>query len=158
MSDSGFLKLPFTLDFIWITGLLCLSYVTLGTPFSWGRTTVTNLWSRKKEAPSQMWKQGMAALDVISTKATVLCRPILLPLTSFVCHFTYKMKNFLSLFFFFQKLPNFIMGLNTMGTRVVVSDIQESFHFVKFKARENHLVIFADDVNPRYVIFCFTRF
>lgn len=61
-------------------------------------------------------------------------------------------------FFFFQKLPNFIMGLNTMGTRVVVSDIQESFHFVKFKARENHLVIFADDVNPRYVIFCFTRF
>ena len=49
------------------------------------------------------------------------------------------------------------MGLNTMGTRVVVSDIQESFHFVKFKARENHLVIFADDVNPRYVIFCFTR-
>lgn len=50
------------------------------------------------------------------------------------------------------------MGLNTMGTRVVVSDIQESFHFVKFKARENHLVIFADDVNPRYVIFCFTRY
>lgn len=36
-----------------------------------------------------------------------------------------------------------------MGTRIVVSDIQESFHFVKYKARENHLVIFADDVNPR---------
>lgn len=39
-----------------------------------------------------------------------------------------------------------------MGTRIVVSDIQESFHFVKYKARENHLVIFADDVNPRYII------
>lgn len=51
--------------------------------------------------------------------------------------------------FCLQKLPNFIMGLNTMGTRIVVSDIQESFHFVKYKARENHLVIFADDVNPR---------
>lgn len=38
-----------------------------------------------------------------------------------------------------------------MGTRIVVSDIQESFHFVKFKPRENHMVIFADDVNPRYL-------
>lgn len=53
------------------------------------------------------------------------------------------------MYFHFQKLPNFIMGLNSMGTRIVVSDIQESFHFVKYKARENHLVIFADDVNPR---------
>ncbi|XP_015777088.1 PREDICTED: splicing factor 3B subunit 3-like [Acropora digitifera] len=51
-----------------------------------------------------------------------------------------------------KKLPNFIMGLNSMGTRIVVSDIQESFHFVKYKARENHLVIFADDVNPRTVV------
>ena len=54
-----------------------------------------------------------------------------------------------TLYFHFQKLPNFIMGLNSMGTRIVVSDIQESFHVVKYKARENHLVIFADDVNPR---------
>ena len=61
------------------------------------------------------------------------------------------LKVVISVFVFFglQKLPNFIMGLNTMGTRIVVSDIQESFHFVKYKARENHLVIFADDVNPR---------
>jgi len=41
-----------------------------------------------------------------------------------------------------------------MGSRIVVSDIQESFHFVKYKARENHLVIFADDVNPRYLLIC----
>lgn len=53
-----------------------------------------------------------------------------------------------------KKLPNFIMGLNSMGTRIVVSDIQESFHFVKYKARENHLVIFADDVNPRWLTCC----
>lgn len=57
-------------------------------------------------------------------------------------------------YFLFQKLPNFIMGLNSMGSRIVVSDIQESFHFVKYKARENHLVIFADDVNPRYLFVC----
>ena len=61
----------------------------------------------------------------------------------------FKSSSFSLRVFFLQKLPNFIMGLNTMGTRIVVSDIQESFHFVKYKARENHLVIFADDVNPR---------
>lgn len=36
-----------------------------------------------------------------------------------------------------------------MGARIVVSDIQESFHFVKYRNRENQLVVFADDVNPR---------
>ena len=50
------------------------------------------------------------------------------------------------------------MGLNTMGSRIVVSDIQESFHFVKYKARENHLVIFADDVNPRSLLICLFNF
>ena len=49
----------------------------------------------------------------------------------------------------FQKLPNFIVNIITMGARIVVSDIQESFHFVKYRNRENQLVVFADDVNPR---------
>jgi len=32
-----------------------------------------------------------------------------------------------------------------------VGDIQESVHFVKFKRRDNQLVIFADETNPRWV-------
>ena len=31
-------------------------------------------------------------------------------------------------------------------------DVQESFHFVRYKARENQLVVFADDINIRYAI------
>lgn len=39
-----------------------------------------------------------------------------------------------------------------MGQRLVVMDVQESFHFVRYKARENQLVVFADDINIRYVL------
>ncbi|EDO49217.1 predicted protein [Nematostella vectensis] len=53
-----------------------------------------------------------------------------------------------------KKLPNFICNINSMGTRIVVSDIQESFHFVKYKPRDNQLVVFADDVNPRWLTCC----
>ena len=38
-----------------------------------------------------------------------------------------------------------------MGSRIVVSDIQESFHFVRYKRQENQLIIFADDTNPRWL-------
>ena len=38
-----------------------------------------------------------------------------------------------------------------MGNRIVVSDIQESFHFVRYKRQENQLIIFADDTNPRWI-------
>jgi hypothetical protein len=31
-------------------------------------------------------------------------------------------------------------------------DVQESFHFVRYKARENQLVVFADDINIRYAL------
>uniref|UniRef100_A0A914BUT0 Cleavage/polyadenylation specificity factor A subunit C-terminal domain-containing protein n=1 Tax=Acrobeloides nanus TaxID=290746 RepID=A0A914BUT0_9BILA len=38
-----------------------------------------------------------------------------------------------------------------MGQRIVVSDNQESIHFLRYKKGENQLVIFADDTTPRYV-------
>ena len=38
-----------------------------------------------------------------------------------------------------------------MGNRIVVSDIQESFHFVRYKRQENQLIIFADDTNPKWI-------
>ena len=38
-----------------------------------------------------------------------------------------------------------------MGNRVVVADIQESFHFVRYKRAENQLIVFADDTNPRWI-------
>ncbi|XP_031565334.1 splicing factor 3B subunit 3-like [Actinia tenebrosa] len=53
-----------------------------------------------------------------------------------------------------KKLPNFIVEIKSMGTRIAVSDVQDSVHLVKYKPRDNHLVIFADDVNPRWVTCC----
>lgn len=50
-----------------------------------------------------------------------------------------------------KHIPNLIVAIHTMGSRIVVSDVQESFHFVKYKRQENQLIIFADDVNPRWI-------
>ena len=36
-----------------------------------------------------------------------------------------------------------------MGNRVYVSDVQEAVHFVRYKAVENQLVIFADETCQR---------
>lgn len=38
-----------------------------------------------------------------------------------------------------------------MGQRVIVGDIQDSFHFVRYKRQENQLIVFADDTNPRWI-------
>lgn len=38
-----------------------------------------------------------------------------------------------------------------MGHRVIVSDVQESFIWVRYKRNENQLIIFADDTHPRWV-------
>lgn len=39
----------------------------------------------------------------------------------------------------------------TMGHRVYVTDVQESFHFVRYKRQENQLIVFADDTHPRWI-------
>ncbi len=48
-----------------------------------------------------------------------------------------------------QHIPYLVVDIKTVGDRVIVSDVQESVHFVKYKRAENQLVIFADDTAPR---------
>ena len=43
------------------------------------------------------------------------------------------------------------MSLHTQGDRIVVGDVQESFHFVKYKYQDNQLIPFADDTLPRWI-------
>ncbi|CAI9716004.1 splicing factor 3B subunit 3 [Octopus vulgaris] len=50
-----------------------------------------------------------------------------------------------------KRIPNFIMSILTLGHRIVVSDIQESINFVRYKRPENQLIVFADDTTPRWV-------
>lgn len=50
-----------------------------------------------------------------------------------------------------KHIPNFVVSIHTMGNRIVVSDIQESFQFVRYKRQENQLIIFADDTSPRWL-------
>ncbi|TFJ87655.1 hypothetical protein NSK_001005 [Nannochloropsis salina CCMP1776] len=55
-----------------------------------------------------------------------------------------------------RNLPNLIVGLQTMGDRIYVSDVLDSVHFVKYRRLENALVIFADDTSPRTITACCT--
>ncbi|PIK57420.1 putative splicing factor 3B subunit 3 [Apostichopus japonicus] len=50
-----------------------------------------------------------------------------------------------------KHIPNFIVNVTSVGQRIVVSDVQESLHFVRYKRQENSLVIFADDTYARWV-------
>ncbi|KAK5795226.1 Splicing factor 3B subunit 3 [Gossypium arboreum] len=47
--------------------------------------------------------------------------------------------------------PNTIISIQTYRDRIYVGDIQESFHFCKYRRDENQLYIFADDVVPRWL-------
>lgn len=47
-------------------------------------------------------------------------------------------------------VPNLIVGLQTQGSRIVVSDISESVTFVVFKPEQNVLLPFADDTLARW--------
>jgi hypothetical protein len=50
-----------------------------------------------------------------------------------------------------QHIPNLIVKIMTSGSRIFVGDVQESWHFIKFKAEQNQMVVFADDTVPRFV-------
>ncbi|ELR57379.1 Splicing factor 3B subunit 3 [Bos mutus] len=50
-----------------------------------------------------------------------------------------------------RHIANYISGIQTIGHRVIVSDVQESFIWVRYKRNENQLIIFADDTYPRWV-------
>lgn len=46
--------------------------------------------------------------------------------------------------------PNLIVGLQTQGSRIVVSDVQESITMVVYKFQENKLILFVDDTVARW--------
>lgn len=47
-------------------------------------------------------------------------------------------------------VPNLIVGLQTQGSRIVVSDVQESVTYIVYKYQENRLIPFVDDVISRW--------
>lgn len=46
--------------------------------------------------------------------------------------------------------PQLIVGLQTQGSRIIVSDVQESITYVVYKFQENLLIPFVDDVIARW--------
>ncbi|KAF4632384.1 hypothetical protein G7Y89_g5735 [Cudoniella acicularis] len=49
-----------------------------------------------------------------------------------------------------EVVPNLIVGLQTQGSRIVVSDVQESVVMVVYKFQENKLIPFVDDTIARW--------
>ncbi len=49
-----------------------------------------------------------------------------------------------------QAVPNLIVGLQTQGSRIIVSDVQESVIYLVYKQQENRLIPFVDDVIARW--------
>lgn len=47
-------------------------------------------------------------------------------------------------------VPNLIVGLQTQGSRIIVSDVQESVTYVVYKYQENRLIPFVDDMVSRW--------
>ncbi|XP_022943184.1 spliceosome-associated protein 130 A [Cucurbita pepo subsp. pepo] len=47
--------------------------------------------------------------------------------------------------------PNTIVSIQTYRDRIYAGDIQESFHYCKYRRDENQLYIFADDSVPRWL-------
>jgi len=50
-----------------------------------------------------------------------------------------------------KSFPTLIKTIHAQGDRIIVGDMNESFHFVKYRRYENQLFIFADDTAPRFV-------
>ena len=50
-----------------------------------------------------------------------------------------------------RNFPNFITTIHASGERVYVGDVQESFHYVRFKNEDGSMYIVADDTQPRHV-------
>ncbi|PIC52498.1 hypothetical protein B9Z55_002581 [Caenorhabditis nigoni] len=50
-----------------------------------------------------------------------------------------------------SNFPVNIVNIQSTGQRIIVSDSQESVHFLRYRKGDNQLVVFADDTTPRYV-------
>lgn len=48
-----------------------------------------------------------------------------------------------------RKIPHFVTDIKIMGHRIIVQDVQESFHYLKYDPIKNKLLLFADDTYPR---------
>jgi splicing factor 3B subunit 3 len=53
-----------------------------------------------------------------------------------------------------KQIINFVAQIQTIGPRIIVCDSQESVFFMRYKHDENQIIIFADDIIPRFVT-CF---
>eukprot|EP00038_Savillea_parva_P021739 m.35912 g.35912 ORF g.35912 m.35912 type:complete len:1203 (-) comp5341_c0_seq1:190-3798(-) len=53
-----------------------------------------------------------------------------------------------------KHIPNLVVDIQSMGHRVLVCDARESFFFIRYRAADNKLVIFADDTTPRWLTKC----
>lgn len=49
-----------------------------------------------------------------------------------------------------EVVPNLITGLQTQGSRIIVSDVQESVIYCVYKHADNKIIPFADDTIPRW--------
>jgi splicing factor 3B subunit 3 len=49
-----------------------------------------------------------------------------------------------------EVVPNLVVGLQTQGSRIIVSDVQESVTYVVYKFQENRLIPFVDDMIARW--------
>ena len=49
-----------------------------------------------------------------------------------------------------EVVPNLIVGLQTQGSRIIVSDVQESTFYVVYKQNDNLLIPFCDDTISRW--------
>uniref|UniRef100_A0AC35GJV8 Cleavage/polyadenylation specificity factor A subunit C-terminal domain-containing protein n=1 Tax=Panagrolaimus sp. PS1159 TaxID=55785 RepID=A0AC35GJV8_9BILA len=49
------------------------------------------------------------------------------------------------------QIPYNIVDVKSIGGRIVVSDVQESIHFLRYRSSDNRIVVFADETTPRYV-------
>jgi splicing factor 3B subunit 3 len=45
---------------------------------------------------------------------------------------------------------NLIVGLQTQGSRIIISDVQESVTYAVYKYQDNKIIPFADDMIPRW--------
>lgn len=71
-------------------------------------------------------------------------------ISNWIVHSICYVLNIIVLFFI-QHIPNLVTGIHTIGQRVIISDVQESLFWVRYRRNENQLIIFADDTYPRWV-------
>ncbi|KAI9208104.1 CPSF A subunit region-domain-containing protein [Polychytrium aggregatum] len=50
-----------------------------------------------------------------------------------------------------KQFPNVIVSIQTQGDRIVVADVQESCHYAVYQHQDNRIMIFADDILPRFM-------